>query len=130
VTNDLGRVDADGFVWVDGRGDDTIIRGGFKIQPSDVERALLEHPQVSDAAVIGMADERLGQVPVAAIVLRAPVDDDQIQRHLRARLAPYMIPARLVRVDQIPRNEAMKIVRPTLLDVMERQNGRGSAPGT
>jgi long-chain acyl-CoA synthetase len=69
-TTDLGRIDEDGFVWVDGRTDDAILRGGFKIAPSDVVAALRSHPAVHDAGVVGVSDERLGSVPVAAVELR------------------------------------------------------------
>lgn len=73
-TTDLGRLDADGFLYVDGRTDDVIVRGGFKVTPAVVVEALRSHPAVRDAGVTGLPDRRLGAVPVAAVELvRAPV---------------------------------------------------------
>jgi acyl-CoA synthetase (AMP-forming)/AMP-acid ligase II len=68
-TTDLGRVDADGFLFVDGRTDDVIIRGGFKVTPTDIVSVLRGHPAVRDAGVTGIPDERLGSVPVGAVEL-------------------------------------------------------------
>ena len=69
-TTDLARIDDDGFVWILGRADETIIRGGFKVRPDDVRAALERHPSVRGAAVVGVPDARLGSVPVAAVELR------------------------------------------------------------
>ena len=69
-TTDLARIDADGFLWILGRADQAIIRGGFKVQPEDVRAALERDPAVAEAAVVGVPDERLGAVPVAAVERR------------------------------------------------------------
>jgi acyl-coenzyme A synthetase/AMP-(fatty) acid ligase len=69
-TTDLARLDADGFLWILGRADQAIIRGGFKVLPDDVRVALERDPRVHSAAVVGMDDPRLGAVPVAAVELR------------------------------------------------------------
>ena len=69
-TTDLARLDDDGFLWIVGRSDQTIMRGGFKVQPDVVRAVLVRHPAVRGAAVFGIDDERLGQVPVAAVELR------------------------------------------------------------
>ena len=69
-TTDLARIDADGFLWILGRADQAIIRGGFKVMPDDVRTALESHPAVRGAAVIGRPDERLGETPVAMVELR------------------------------------------------------------
>ncbi len=97
-TNDLARLDDDGFLYIEGRADDVIIRGGFKISPTDVVAVLCEHPDVIDAAVIGLPDDRLGQVPAAAVVLapNARADGDaltaELENLVRTRLAPYAVP--------------------------------------
>ena len=70
-TTDLARIDADGFLWILGRADQAIIRGGFKVMPDDVRSALEGHPAVQGAAVVGVSDERLGETPVAMVELRA-----------------------------------------------------------
>ncbi len=72
----MARIDADGFVWIVGRADQAIIRGGFKVMPDDVRTALEGHPAVAGAAVIGRADERLGETPVAMVELREPASAD------------------------------------------------------
>ena len=74
-TTDMARIDADGFLWILGRADQAIIRGGFKVMPDDVRAALESHPAVQGAAVVGRADERLGETPVAMVELREPVRD-------------------------------------------------------
>ncbi|MET0698356.1 MAG: AMP-binding protein, partial [Mycobacterium sp.] len=93
-TTDLARIDEDGFVWIVGRADQAIIRGGFKIMPDDVRAALESHPAVRGAAVIGRPDPRLGETPVALVELRtdAGTDAGQLTRFLQTRLARYEIP--------------------------------------
>jgi len=112
-TTDLARVDADGFLWLYGRVDDVINRGGFKVPIDEVERVLLEHPDVSEAIVVGLDDERLGQVPAAAVVRGrdAGVSAPELLEFARARLAPYKLPVKIAFVDAIPRNPMMKALR-------------------
>jgi acyl-CoA synthetase (AMP-forming)/AMP-acid ligase II len=111
-TTDLARLDADGFLWIVGRADQAIIRGGFKIRPEDVRTALESHPGVRGAAVIGVADDRLGAVPVAMVELRGqapePSVDDLVQ-HLASRLAPYELPTEIEIVDELPRTDSGKV---------------------
>jgi long-chain acyl-CoA synthetase len=109
-TTDMARIDADGFVWIVGRADQAIIRGGFKIMPDDVRTALESHPAVAGAAVIGRPDERLGETPVAMVELREPASTDAgaLVEHLRERLARYEIPTEIAIVDVIPRTPSGK----------------------
>lgn len=109
-TTDLARIDADGFLWILGRADQAIIRGGFKVLPDDVRAALESHPAVLGAAVVGRPDERLGEVPVAMVELRpaAPATVPDLLDHLRTRLAPYEIPAQIAIADTIPRTPSGK----------------------
>lgn len=109
-TTDLARIDADGFVWIVGRADQAIIRGGFKVMPDDVRVALEGHPAVAGAAVVGRPDPRLGETPVAMVELResAATDVDALLEHLRARLARYEIPTDIAIVDTIPRTPSGK----------------------
>ena len=76
-TTDMARIDADGFLWILGRADQAIIRGGFKVMPDDVRTALESHPAVQGAAVVGRPDDRLGETPVAMVELR----DASTDRH-------------------------------------------------
>lgn len=107
-TTDLARIDADGFVWILGRADQAIIRGGFKVMPDDVRAALESHPAVRGASVIGVADERLGETPVAMVELRGPATRDELLGYLQDRLARYEIPTRVSIVDAIPRTPSGK----------------------
>ena len=107
-TTDLARIDADGFLWILGRADQAIIRGGFKVLPDDVRAALESHPAIQGAAVVGHRDDRLGETPVAMVELRAPTDPDDIAEFLHSRLARYEIPSRIAIVDQIPRTPSGK----------------------
>lgn len=110
-TTDLARLDDDGFLWIEGRADQTIIRGGFKVQPETVRRALLRHPGVVDAVVIARDDDRLGHVPVA-VVQAAPgveLDEAALLSHAGTLLAPYEVPVEVRFVDALPRTPSHKV---------------------
>jgi len=111
-TTDLARIDADGFVWILGRADQAIIRGGFKVLPDEVRTALERDPRVRGAAVVGKPDARLGAVPVAAVELRAsgdPVTADELLATLSGVLARYEVPTELRIVDTLPRTPSGKV---------------------
>jgi acyl-CoA synthetase (AMP-forming)/AMP-acid ligase II len=109
-TADMARIDGDGFLWILGRADQAIIRGGFKVMPDDVRAALEGHPAVRGAAVVGRRDDRLGETPVAMVELRdaASIDAAALMEFLRARLARYEIPTDIAIVDHIPRTPSGK----------------------
>ena len=109
-TTDLARIDADGFLWILGRADQAIIRGGLKVMPDDVRTALEQHPAVLGAAVVGLPDDRLGETPVAMVELRvgASLDADELAGYLGTRLARYEIPTELAIVAHIPRTPSGK----------------------
>jgi acyl-CoA synthetase (AMP-forming)/AMP-acid ligase II len=110
-TTDLARIDSDGFVWIVGRADQVIIRGGFKVHPDDVRVVLERDPRVRAAAVVGNDDPRLGQVPVAAVEL-SPGSGDVTAAELRdsasASLARYELPAEIRIIDALPRTPSGK----------------------
>ena len=111
-TTDLARIDADGFVWILGRADQVIIRGGFKVRPDDVRAALERHPRVRGAAVVARSDPRLGAVPVAAVELRCgsePITPQDLLAHASATLARYELPAEIRIVDELPRTASAKV---------------------
>ncbi len=117
-TGDVGRVDEDGFVWIEGRLSDMVNRGGLKVHPGEVEEVLRLSPAVADAAVVGVPDDRLGEVPVAFVVPVATdaaggtgPDPAALDALCREHLAPYKVPVRFERVDALPRNEAGKLLR-------------------
>ena len=111
-TSDIALIDEDGFVFHRGRADGAIMRGGFKLLPETIERALLLHPAVSAAAVAGVADARLGQVPAVAVVLRPDVQAPtaaELECHLRQHLPATHIPTRWRFVDALPRTPSFKV---------------------
>jgi acyl-CoA synthetase (AMP-forming)/AMP-acid ligase II len=111
-TGDVGRVDAEGFVWIEGRVSDMINRGGLKVFPAEVAEVLRLAPDVEDAAVVGVPDDRLGEVPVAFVVVHtgsAP-DPAALEARCRQHLAPYKVPVRFFALDALPRNEVGKVL--------------------
>jgi acyl-CoA synthetase (AMP-forming)/AMP-acid ligase II len=111
-TTDLARIDADGFVWILGRADQAIIRGGFKVLPDDVRAALERDPRVRGAAVVGRPDARLGAVPVAAVELRPgaePASPDDLLAGAARVLARYELPIELRILDALPRTTSGKV---------------------
>ncbi|MBX0328015.1 hypothetical protein K2Z83_10040 [Oscillochloris sp. ZM17-4] len=107
----LGHRDAEGYLYVADRRSDLIISGGENIYPAEVEAALLSHPAVAEAGVVGLPDERWGQAPVAAVVLRGPADPDEILAFVRGRLAAYKLPRRIVILADLPRTASGKLQR-------------------
>jgi acyl-coenzyme A synthetase/AMP-(fatty) acid ligase len=111
-TTDRALLDADGFLWIKGRYDNAIIRGGFKILPDEVVKILEKHPAIREAAVAGIRDERLGEVPVAAYIVKtgagAP-NTAELREHLRRHLSPYQIPELFLAVAELPRTPSMKV---------------------
>jgi acyl-CoA synthetase (AMP-forming)/AMP-acid ligase II len=120
ATGDLGRIDEEGFVWIEGRSSDLINRGGNKVFPDEVEEVICLAPSVSEAAVVGAADERLGEVPVAFVVSSDELDPEALTALCRAHLTPYKIPVDFVRVDTLPRSEVGKVLRRELAARYER----------
>ncbi len=111
-TGDLGRIDAEGFLWIEGRVSDMINRGGLKVFPEEVAEVVRLSPDVTECAVAGIPDDRLGEVPWAFVVLRdgALFDPDALTELCRAHLAPYKVPARFRPIDALPRNEVGKVL--------------------
>lgn len=121
TTSDLAHLDGDGYLYIDGRADDVIVRGGFKVAPDTVVRALRSHAAVKDAAVAGLPDARLGKIPVAAVELRpdAVVDPEDLRAHCRSSLTPYEVPAQVHIVEELPRGAALKVDRQRLIAMLE-----------
>ncbi len=118
-TGDIGRVDADGFVYVEDRAKDMVLRAGENVYCSEVEAAIYEHPAVYEAAVFGVPHERLGEEVAAAVFTRPGhhLDIEELQAHVGQRLAPFKVPSRVVLVDgPLPRNPAGKILKRELRD--------------
>jgi long-chain acyl-CoA synthetase len=114
-SGDLGRIDADGHLWIVGRQKETIIRGGHNVVPGEVEAALFEHPAVAEATVAGMPHAVLGEDVAAWVVVRKPVDLEELRSFLLERLADYKVPRRITVLDALPRNESGKVVKSQLV---------------
>ncbi len=114
-TGDIASVDEDGFVWIDGRVSDLINRGGNKVFPDSVEEVLRLHSSVGDVAVVGVPDDRLGEVPVAFIVGDEFTEEVLIE-HCRNYLVAYKVPIAFRLIDELPRSEVGKILRRELID--------------
>ncbi|HEX6457625.1 MAG TPA: o-succinylbenzoate--CoA ligase [Thermoleophilaceae bacterium] len=112
-TGDRGRLDADGYLWVEGRLKDVIVTGGENVACAEVERVLEEHPAVVEAAVVGLPDDEWGEVVTAFVVLNG--DGADLIEHCRGRLAGYKVPRALHAVDALPRNAAGKLLRRELV---------------
>jgi len=112
-TGDIGYLDGEGYLYVLDRRDDLIVSGGENVYPAEIEAVLQSHPSVLEAGVYGAPDERWGQVPLAAVVLRpgASVTPEALITHCREHLAAYKTPARIELRDELPRNAAGKLMR-------------------
>ena len=118
TVGDLGRLDEDGFLFLDGRRDDLVISGGVNVYPAEVEAVLAELPGVAEAAVFGVEDEEWGQRVCVAVVGTA--DEQTLRRHAEERLAPYKRPKTYLLVPELPRTATGKLLRralPEWLDV-------------
>jgi fatty-acyl-CoA synthase len=110
-TGDIGTRDADGYFFVHDRKKNMIISGGENIYPAEVERVLLEHPAIAEAAVLGAPDPKWQEVPVAFLVLRAgmALEEEAVRAHVSARLARFKVPRRVVFTDSLPRTALGKV---------------------
>ncbi len=122
-TSDLASLDGDGFLWIHGRADDVIVRGGFKVHPDEVRRVLEQHPGVREAAVAPLEDQRLGHVPVAAVEVEpgaiAVPTAEELYQLCREHLTPYEVPTRILVLDHLPRTSSMKVSRTDLLEIIQ-----------
>jgi len=128
-TGDAGWLDADGYLFLHDRIKDMIVSGGENVYPAEVENALLSHPRVVDAAVIGVPDDKWGET-VKAIVVSAPgsPDDEELATDIiaatRSRLAHYKCPTSVDFVDALPRNPSGKVLKRELRQPYWQEGGR------
>ncbi|MDT5183631.1 MAG: hypothetical protein QOI29_1789, partial [Mycobacterium sp.] len=125
-TKDVAMLDAGGYLFIGGRSDDTIIRGGENIAPAEIEDVLVEHPSVRDCVVVGPEDPEWGQIIVAVVVPTggtAP-DPDELREHVRAHLRGSRTPDRVVFRDELPTNATGKVLRRELVDELTRSAQR------
>jgi fatty-acyl-CoA synthase len=117
-SGDLARFDEDGFLWLVDRKKDMIVSGGENVYPAEVERVLLDHPAVAEAAVIGVAHPRWVETPLAIVVARdgLVLDEAELVAHCRQHLAGFKKPSAVVVVDELPRNAGGKVLKRRLRD--------------
>jgi fatty-acyl-CoA synthase len=129
-TGDIGLYDADGYFWVRDRKKNMIISGGENVYPAEVERVLLEHPDVSECAVIGRPDPRWDEVPIAYVIAKSGcrLEAEELRVHLQAQLARYKVPREIVFVADLPRTALGKVQHFLLkqLDAQSRPQGEAS----
>jgi fatty-acyl-CoA synthase len=113
-TGDVVERDEEGYFWIKGRLKEMFISGGENVYPAEVESVLHEHPRVSDAAVLGMPDERWGEVGVAFVVTDGDVSEEELIDFCRERLARFKVPMSVRFVDELPRNSMGKIQKSDL----------------
>jgi long-chain acyl-CoA synthetase len=115
ATTDLASLDVDGYLYIHGRADEAIIRGGFKILPEKVAEVLRLFPGVRDACVLGVKDERLGQVPLAILECEGePPSGGDLSAFVRTHLPAYQVPVAYEFVEALPRTPSLKVMRPAL----------------
>lgn len=117
-TKDLAGIDEDGYLFIGGRSDDTIIRGGENIAPAELEDVLVEHPHVREAAVVGVADPQWGQI-IVAVVVPAPdttPEPEELREYMRANLRGSRTPDRVVFRGELPTTPTGKVLRRTLIE--------------
>jgi long-chain acyl-CoA synthetase len=120
-TKDIAMLDEDGYLFIGGRSDDTIIRGGENIAPAELEEVLIEHPQVRDVAVVGVEDPQWGQAIVAVVVPRPGVDPDpeELREYVRKSLRGSRTPDRVVFRDELPTTATGKVLRREIIETLE-----------
>jgi fatty-acyl-CoA synthase len=114
LTGDVAERDDEGNYRIRGRVKDMVVSGGENVYPAEIEAVLHEHPAVADAAVVGVPDERWGEVTAAFIVLAEPVSEDELREHCLRHLARFKVPKSFHVVDELPRNSMGKIVKSEL----------------
>jgi fatty-acyl-CoA synthase len=128
-TGDIGQRDADGYFWVHDRRRNLIISGGENIYPAEVERVLLEHPDVTECGVIGRADPKWDEVPVAYVIRRTggSVEAEQLKAHVLTQLARFKVPRNIVFVNDLPRTALGKVQHFMLRQLDAQTSSRGDA---
>jgi long-chain acyl-CoA synthetase len=128
ATRDVASLGTDGYLFIGGRADDTIIRGGENIAPAEIEDVLVEHPDVRRCAVIGIEDPSWGQIIVAAVVPdgEASPDPESLRDFVRVQLRGSRTPDRVVFLDELPVNASGKVVRRELEGIVAMALGQPS----
>jgi fatty-acyl-CoA synthase len=126
-SGDVGRFDADGLLYVEGRDDEMIVSGGENVFPKEVEDCLARHDAVVDVAAIGVDDDDFGKRLRAFVVLRDGMDasEEDLKLHVRDNLARFKVPREIVTLDELPRNATGKVLKRELAQHEHPQSARG-----
>ena len=128
-TTDRAIIDADGFLYIKGRADSAILRGGFKVHPDDVNKVLEQHPAIREAVTVGIKDRRLGEVPVAAVMLRRGVsslDEAELKAFAKEHLIAYQVPVAFKVVEDVPRTPSLKPALPLVRELFETETNESA----
>ena len=120
-TGDVGYLDEEGYLYVVDRRSDLIISGGENIYPAEIENILLSHPIVKEAGVCGVDDEKWGQVPVAFVVVKADISEEELMEFCGLNLAKYKKPKKIHFVNELPRNGSNKLLRRSLVQLLSSE---------
>jgi acyl-CoA synthetase (AMP-forming)/AMP-acid ligase II len=118
-TGDVGSLDTQGYLYLEGRSDDMLIRGGENVAPLEIESVFRRHPAVEDVVVTGLPDPEWGQRILAAVVASGPIDESVLLAWVRDRLPSFKVPERIVFVEELPRTETGKIIKSSIRDLLE-----------
>jgi acyl-CoA synthetase (AMP-forming)/AMP-acid ligase II len=116
-TGDVGHLDDDGYLYLLGRKLDRLVVGGLNVYPAEVEEAIRESPLVKDVVVVGLVDDRLGDLPVAGVIWHGEPDEDALSTDLRERLSHYKVPRRWFALDELPLTKNNKLDRRRALEL-------------
>lgn len=125
-TGDLAKIDADGYCFIAGRKKDMIIVSGYNVYPDEIDRVLMAHPAILDAATIGIPDQKRGETVKTFVVVRPghPLTADQVIAYARENLAPYKVPAAIEFRNELPRSSVLKVLRRELREHELAKMGR------
>jgi fatty-acyl-CoA synthase len=128
ASGDVGHFDENGRLFIDGRDDEMIVSGGENVFPAEVEDMLARHESISEAAAVGVDDEKFGQRLKAFVVLKdgAELSEDDIKKYVKENLANYKVPREVVFIDELPRNQTGKVLKKDLLEEHGEDDGDGS----
>lgn len=120
-TGDIGYFDEEGYLYVIDRRSDLIISGGENIYPAEIENILLSHPKIAEAGVCGIEDDTWGQVPIAFIVKKEEITEEDVINFCVEKMAKYKVPKKIYFVQQLPRNASNKLMRRKLKDYLKNE---------
>ena len=115
-TKDRGFLDKDGYLFIDGRADDVIVRGGENISPGEIEDVVRTHSNVEDVAAVAVKDTEWGEAVGLVIVANSPIEDDEIIKLVKTKLRSSRVPSIIKYMDELPYNETGKLLRRVIRD--------------